>query len=198
MNHLLTICLLFAATLSAQTPQSTQKLTATWEQSRYWSEVNNLDGRFQLLSPQGFQHRSDTLETGLGQQVLHTYHFETPDPATSENVIYALSYVDYPSGSLHHDSTELVQEFFAGTEDEAVSAIRGELVYGADKRVSTFPARQWRIDYRDGQATARTLAVVAGNRYYELKVFSLKAAGPNDAANKFFDSFRVFDPPSEQ
>lgn len=198
MNYLIAICLLFGASLSAQTPQTAKKLTATWEQSRYWSEVNNVDGRFQLLSPQEFSHRVDTLETGLGQQVLHTFHFETPDPTISENVIYALSYVDYPSGSLHHDSTELVQEFFVGTEDEAVRAIRGELVYGADKEVSTFPARQWRIDYREGQATARTLAVVAGNRYYELKVFSLKAAGPNDAANKFFDSFRLFDPPSEQ
>ena len=121
-----------------------------------------------------------------------------PDPAKAENVIYALSYIDYPRGALHHDSTELVQEFFASSEDEAVAAMRGELVYASEKSVSAYPARQWRIDYNDGGATARTLAVVAYNRYYEVKVFSLKASGPNDAAAKFFDSFRLFAPDGEQ
>ena len=184
--------------ISAQVAQSTFKYEGTWEQSKYWSEINDADGRFQLLTPEEFVHRVDSLDTGLGKQAIHTFHFEAPDPQKSENVIYALTYVDYPAGSLHHDSTELITEFFQSTEEEAVAAMRGDLVYGSDKDVSTYPARQWRIDYNDGKATARTLAVVAGNRYYELKVFSLKAAGPNTAANKFFDSFRVFDPPGEQ
>lgn len=197
MKYLPLLLLLVTFSLNAQTVQSTYKYESTWEQDKYWEEVNDVDGRFQLLSPEEFTHRVDTLETDLGQQILHTFHFEAPDPKKSENVIYALSYVDYPPGSLHHDSTEFVQEFFLGSEDQAVKAVRGELVYASDKEVSTFPARQWRIDYKEGNATARTLAAVAGNRYYELKVFSLKATGPNTAANKFFDSFRLFPLSSE-
>ncbi len=181
--------------LGAQTPQASEKYEASWEQSRYWEEIQDADGRFQLLSPQQFEYAVDTLATEIGEQILHTYHFATPDPARSENVIYALTYVDYPAGAIHHDSTELVGELLTSTEEEAVKALRGILIYGSEKRVSTYPARQWRIDYKDGDATARTLAVVAGNRYYELKVFSLKAAGPNKSANKFFDSFRLFAPP---
>ena len=195
--HLLLFCFL-TTTLAAQTPQTTDTYESTWEQGRYWSEVNDVDGRFQLLSPQAFDYRVDSLDTGLGAQVLHTFHFEAPDPTKAENVIYALTYVDYPAGSLHHDSTELVTDFFASTEEEAVRAMRGDLVYGGDREVSAYPARQWRIDYNDAKATARTLAVVAHNRYYELKVFSLKATGPNDAATKFFDSFRLFAPDVKQ
>ncbi|NJC26224.1 hypothetical protein [Neolewinella antarctica] len=198
MKYLFVLSFLLVTPLLAQTAKSSVITEGTWEQNKYWSEVNDLDGRFQLLSPAPFAHRVDTLDGGLGEQVLHTFHFEVPDPTKAENVIYALSYVDYPVGSLHHDSTELIEEFMASTEEEAVIAMRGDLVYASGKEVSTYPARQWRIDYNDGKATARTLAVVAGNRYYELKVFSLKASGPNGSASKFFDSFRLFDPPGEQ
>jgi len=198
MKLVLAFLFLFSQPLAAQTAQAAQKFESSWEQSKYWFEVNEVDGRFQLLTPNDFTHRVDSMDTGLGQQVLHTFHFEVPDPSKAENVIYAISYVDYPSGSLHHDSTELVAEILQSSEEEAVSAMRGELIYASDREVSTFPARQWRIDYNGGKATARTLAVIAGRRYYEVKVFSLKASGPNDAANKFFDSFRLFNPPPEQ
>ena len=183
--------------LAAQDDVQTEVRTP-WEYERYWQEYQNLDGRFQLLSPAAFKQRSDTLETNLGQQVQHTFHFETPDPATAENVIYALSYVDYPAGSLHHDSTDLVTEFFAGTQEAATEALRGTLIYGSDKEVSGYPARQWRIDYKEGDATARTLVAVVGNRYYEVKIFSLKAAGPNRSANRFFESVRFFAPPAAE
>ena len=67
----LTIVVLCAGQFGrAQTAQSAKKFTATWETERYWSEINNLDGRFQLLSPEEFTYRVDSLETGLGQQAL--------------------------------------------------------------------------------------------------------------------------------
>ncbi|OAV44479.1 hypothetical protein [Lewinella sp. 4G2] len=195
MKYVLFLLLCLPTLLPAQTAQSAKKYEATWEQTRYWDQINNADGRFQLLSPQEFEHQVDSLETELGQQAFHTYFFKTPDPRKAENVIYVLSYVDYPAGSLHHDSTELVQEFLTTTEEEAIRSVGGTLVYASEKTISNYPGRQWRIDYNNDGATARTLAVVAGNRYYELKVFSLKSSGPNKAANKFFDSFRLFDPP---
>ena len=196
MKYLLLLAALLPFALSAQTVQAAKKYEATWEQSRYWNEIQNVDGRFQLLSPKEFEHKVDSVTTDLGKQAFHTFFFKTPDPRQAENVIYVLSYVDYPEGSLHHDSTDFVKEFLDSTEEEAVNAVGGKLIYATAKEVSNYPGRQWRIDYNNDGATARTLAVVAGNRYYELKVFSLKAAGPNKAANKFFDSFRLYDPPN--
>jgi hypothetical protein len=185
------------STLSAQTPQLVVKLEKSWEQQQRWSELNNLDGRFRVLTPAELLHKVDTVETAVGEQVYHTFFFQVPDKDEAENIIYALSYVDYPAGSLHHDSLELVSEFLVGTEEEAAIAVGGKVIYAADKMISGYPARQWRIDYpsKGGTASARTLAGVAGNRYYELKVFSLQAAGLNKSADRFFDSVRLFAPP---
>lgn len=178
----------------AQTPLLSVQLDKSWEQQQNWKPLNELDGRFRLLTPAEMKHKIDTVETDLGRQAYHTFFLQAPDKDDAENIIYAISYVDYPEGSLHHDSLALVSEFLAGTEEEAADAVGGEVIYGADKEISGYPARQWRIDYpsKGGTASARTLAGVAGNRYYELKVFSLRAAGLNKSADRFFDSVRVF------
>ena len=194
---LLSFTLLPLQRLAGQTPLLVVDLDKSWEQQQRWSELNNLDGRFRLLTPAEMMHKVDTVVTVVGDQVYHTYFFQAPDKDEAENIIYALSYVDYPAGSLHHDSLELVNEFLKGTEEEAAIAVGGKVIYGADKMISGYPARQWRIDYpsKGGTASARTLAGVAGNRYYEVKVFSLRAAGLNTSADRFFDSVRLFAPP---
>lgn len=170
------------------------QLDMSWEQEAHWEERNDIDGRFKLLSPAVLNHKVDTVETGLGQQAYHTFFLQAPDKDKAENIIYAISYVDYPEGTLHHDSLELVNEFLTGTEEEAAIAVGGEVIYSSEKHISGFPARQWRIDYpsKGGTASARTLAGVANNRYYELKVFSLQASGLNKSADRFFDSVRLF------
>lgn len=187
----------FAVTsvLVAQTPMLAMPLEKRWEKQANWVELRELDGRFRLETPATMQRNVDTLDTGLGQQVFHTFFLKVPDPATADNVIYALSYVDYPPGALHHDSTALVRELLLASEEEAATAVGGEVIYAAEKTISGYPGRQWRIDYNGGKASARTLAGVAGNRYYEMKVFSLEASGPNKSADKFFDSLQLFRPP---
>lgn len=202
-NHFLlfALCLFLGTCVRAQTAQlAPREITKSWEQDHRWEELQELDGRFRLLAPAVLAHNIDSVETALGVQAYHTFHLQAPDQQRAENVIYALSYVDYPAGSLHHDSTELVQEFFAGTEEEAAVAVGGEAVYTAKKAVNGFPGRQWRIDYpsRGGTASARTLAVVSGNRYYELKVFSRTDKGATQAADRFFDSLRIFAQDKEQ
>jgi hypothetical protein len=184
----------FLSTMAAQTPMLLNTLEQSWEQQARWEERNDIDGRFKLLAPAVLTHKVDTVETSLGQQAYHTFFLQAPDKDEAENIIYAISYVDYPDGSLHHDSLELVSEFLTGTEEEAAIAVGGEVIYSSDKQISGFPARQWRIDYpsKGGTASARTLAGVAGNRYYEVKVFSLQASGLNKSADKFFDSVRLF------
>jgi hypothetical protein len=184
----------FLSAVTAQTPMLLNQLEQSWERQARWEERNDIDGRFKLLAPAVLTHKVDTVETSLGKQAYHTFFLQAPDKDEAENIIYAISYVDYPDGSLHHDSLELVNEFLTGTEEEAAIAVGGEVIYSSDKLISGFPARQWRIDYpsKGGTASARTLAGVAGNRYYELKVFSLQASGLNKSADKFFDSVRLF------
>lgn len=194
MRKLFIAVFLLPTFLTAQTPELPEFPELPWEKDHRWTELNDLDGRFRLLAPAELRHQTDTVDAGLGQQVYHTFHLQAPDAKTAENVIYALSYVDYPAGSVHHDSLELVTELLRTTEEESAEAIGGTVIYAADKLHGGFPARQWRTDYpsKGGTASARTLATVVGNRYYELKVFSLRATGVNDSADRFFDGLRIF------
>lgn len=164
--------------------------TKSWEDDRRWEQVDDIDGRFRIETPGTFERQVDTIATAMGKQVYHTYFFKVPEIEWAENLIYVVSYVDYPEGALHQDSTELVEEFLRSTEEAAAEALRGEVVYATDRSASGYPGRIWRIDYKDGEASARTLALVIGRRYYELKTFALTGRGLGDASDKFFKSFR--------
>lgn len=198
---LFALILVFASSVRAQEARLLAvDLNKSWEKDHRWTELNELDGRFSLIAPDVLTHDIDSVETAMGVQAYHTFHLQAPDYKRAENIIYALSYVDFPEGTIHHDSLELVTEFLLGTEEEALRAVGGETIYAADKLLFGYPSRQWRIDYpsKGGVASARTLAIVAGNRYYELKVFSRSDKGVNKSADKFFDSLRIFAADGEQ
>ena len=170
------------------------ELQRKWENDQRWEEQIDIEGRFNIYTPALLEQAVDTVATPLGKQAYHTYFFEVPDARKSDNVIYMLSYVDYPRGALHQDSTELVTEFLEATEAAAAEAVKGEVIYSDTLRVGPYPARRWRIDYRDGEASARSLAIVAHHRYYEVKTFSLKARGTNKSTDKFFNSLEIYPP----
>jgi len=184
---------LLSTSLLAQTPlldPSAEGPVKSWEDDHRWEQIDDIDGRFRIELPGTFELKVDTLETAMGQQTFYTYFYKVPEIERAENLIYVLSYVDYPEGALHEDSTELVTEFLISTEEAAAEALRGEVIYATDREVNGYPGRIWRIDYKDGEASARTLAFVIGQRYYELKTFTLAGRGLGDASDKFFGSFR--------
>lgn len=192
---LLVFSLLLGGYLSAQTPllAPDQAPAKSWERSTEWEQIDDLEGRFRISLPGTFEHQIDTITTAVGDQAFHTYFYKVPDIPRAENVIYLLSYVDYPEGSLHHDSTALVDELLLSTQETAGEALKGEVIYATDKPLDRYPGRLWRIDYKDGEASAKTHAFVIGNRYYELKTFSLRASGLSDSAERFFASFEYLD-----
>lgn len=171
--------------------EETENPFRSWEQNQSWEEVRELDGRFRILVPSAWEHRIDTIGTEVGELAYHTFWLQTPTD-TADNVVYMLSYVDYPEGALHHDSTALTADFLDATEDEAASRLRGEVLFSTDKECNGYPGRFWRIDYLNGNASVRTQAFIAHNRYYALQTVSKSNLGVNRSTDKFFDSFAIF------
>ena len=192
---ILLLALLGTAASHGQTPMADpdSEPVKSFEDETRWTEIDDLEGRFRVLSPGPLEHKEDTVTTAVGPQVFHTYFFKVPDLQRAENLIYVLSYVDYPEGALHQDSTELVRELLLSTQESAAEALRGEIIYATEREVEGFPGQLWRIDYKDGEASARTLAFVVGERYYELKTFALTGRGLGEASDKFFRSFKYLD-----
>lgn len=165
----------------------------SWEMGQTWEPYQDYEGRFTVTVPAAFRQKADTITTAVGPLVYHTYFLQAPVD-TAENELYMLSYVDYPAGTLHHDSTELLQEFFAATIETARKTVRGEVRFDTEVNLRGYPGRYWRIDYLNGRAGVRTKAFVVGSRYYTIQTISRRESGINRSTDRYFDSFRVFTP----
>lgn len=181
--------LFFTASLQAQREQ-----VSSWERTRAeWKETVSYEGRFAVSSPGPLTERADTVVTPVGEMVYHTFFFQTPTD-TADNVFYMLSYTTYPEGSVHHDSTDLLGDFFRETIDAALDEVRGELMFVTPYEQTGFPGRYWRIDFLDGKASVRTKAFVVDNRYYALQTITRRETGINPSTDRFMDSFRLLRP----
>ena len=169
--------------------ETEKPITVTEDQ--LWKELKSYEGNFRILCPGEMEVKVDSMITGIGQLAYHTFYFQ--DDNTAENLLYMLSYCDYPEYTVHSDSTELHQEFFKATLESAVNSVNGVLLYSDDMDFRGYPGKVWRIDYLNGMAVIKTRAYLIGNRYYSLQTITLKERSLNTASDKFLDSFRLLE-----
>jgi len=154
-----------------------------------WITYTAPDRAFELQAPGVLNEKADTLSTPVGDLVYHTAFFQQ-EKTDADNLFYMVGYCDYPEGSIHSDSTEVLPEFFQATIESATLAVQGELIYSDPLDMESYPGWQWRIDYLDGQVTIKTRAFVVGSRYYALQTIMYKNKTLNRSSNRFFQSFR--------
>lgn len=155
-----------------------------------WREFTSRAGKFSALTPAPMTEKITTAKTAIGELAYHTFSCQPPENE-QDNLLYLISYCDYPAGTVHSDSAALLAEFFAATVEESAQSIRGELAYAADFQWGDFPGKIWRVDYNRGEATLRTKLIVVKNRVYTLQTACLRAKTLNASADRFFDSFKV-------
>ncbi len=162
-----------------------------------WRTYKSDEGRFEVLSPDLMSSKTDSVETPVGTLAYHTYFYQPrPDDATAENMMYMVSYCDYPEGSLHQDSTELLAAFFDATMESAAISVDGKLMYNSPRDYLDYPGHFWRIDYLDSQAVIKTWGLVVGRRYYAIQTVTVKSRSLNRSSDNFLDSFRIL--PAEE
>lgn len=157
-----------------------------------WFEFVSEKGKFTVLSPGEMANRTNSLETEIGQLDYHTFLYQ-PKSKEADNLVYMVSYVDYPNHSIHSDSTELLKDFFDATIETAVQSVEGELMYSADAKLKDYPGKIWRVHYNDEKAQIKTKAFLVDNRYYSIQTITLKEKSLNPSSDKFLDSFRLLE-----
>ncbi|RMG78204.1 MAG: hypothetical protein D6714_18500, partial [Bacteroidetes bacterium] len=133
-----------------------------------WQTFESYEGRFRVLAPGAMTEKIDSIQTDVGTLAYHVF-FHQSDNKDADNLFYMVSYCDYPAGSVHSDSTELLAPFFEATLESAAASVDGKLIYADDIRYDDYPGKFWRIDYLDGQAIIKTKAFLVKNRYYSLQ-----------------------------
>ena len=156
-----------------------------------WMEIQSNEGRFRIVAPGKMTSKVDSIDTEIGKMAYHTLFYQSEEEG-ADNLIYMLSYCDYPDYTMHSDSTEMVQEFFDATMDAAQGSVRGELIYSDKIDINNYPGRFWRIDYLNGHAVIKTKAILVGRRYYSLQTISRKTKSLNRSTDRYMDSFRIF------
>lgn len=157
-----------------------------------WEEFRSYEGRFRVLVPGAMRFKTDTIETAIGKLAYHSCFFNDAEQNT-ENAVYLISWCDYPEGSLHHDSTALVADFFDATVQESAFSVAGDVAWSNDIRMGKYPGKFWRVDYKDKRAIIKTRAFVIGNRYYSVQTVMKRERSLNAASDKFLESFRIFE-----
>ncbi len=155
-----------------------------------WDVFQSFDGKFKVITPGEMVKKENPIKTDIGELNYITYLHQSTEK-NPDNLVYMVSYCDYPKYSIHSDSTELVEDFFKTTVETAVESVEGELSYSSEIMMNNFPGRLWRVDYNDGKALIKTKSFLVKNRYYSIQVISLKDKGMNLQIDKFLDSFTL-------
>ena len=157
-----------------------------------WQENKSYEGKFRVSTPSEMIEKIDSVKTEVGTLAYHTFFHQPDDPKTADNLFYMVSYVDYPEGTVHSDSLELLSDFFENTIESAKLAVDGNLIYASEVHYLDFPGRLWRIEYLEDKVMIKTQAFVKENRYYALQVISFKEKSLNKSSEEFFKSFSLF------
>ncbi|MCB9080348.1 MAG: hypothetical protein H6555_01410 [Lewinellaceae bacterium] len=184
--------LLTAAVNAGAQSDSGETPPPDWRQpQRSWEWFTAVDGKFSVLTPGAMQEKVDTISTPVGPLDYHVYYFQESREG-GENILYMVSYCDYPPGAMHEDSTALLEEFYAATMDAAAFSINGEVVYSGDTHAASgLSGKIWRIHYKNGKGVIKTRAFMVGSRYYAVQIVTYRELSLNPASDRFLDSFRV-------
>ncbi len=157
-----------------------------------WKEFISVDGKFRILAPGEMSEKVNEIETEIGDFNYFSYIYQDSED-DAENLVYKVSYVDYPEHTIHSDSIEFVEEFFHSTIETSIQSVHGNLRYADEIHLLNYPGRIWRVDYNKGQATIKTKAFMVGRRFYQIQVIGRRAKSLNRVQDLFFDSFYLIE-----
>jgi hypothetical protein len=158
-----------------------------------WENYIYIDAGFELHSPGPLTEKIDSVETEIGPLAFHRLYYQTPDEATSDNLIYQLTWVQYPESFFPADSSDWIDEFFQQTIEEATRTVRGYLAYSTPIELQGYPGYLWRINYLDDKAIIKTRAFLRKGQYIAVSTVTFQSRSLNSSTDPFLDSFRFLE-----
>ena len=158
-----------------------------------WERFVSWEGRFEIRTPGQLSKHEEKIATALGEQVYHTYFFQPAEAEPEDNLVYMVSYCDYPEGTFHPDSAAVIRALFEETVAAAVESVKGELLYQAEAELQGRPGHIWRIHFQDDQVVIKSRAYLDKDRYYAVQTVMAREFSLHPASDAFLDSFRILE-----
>ena len=160
-------------------------------QSQDWQPFLSYEGRFRVMVPGSMVEKVDSIDTDIGTLAYHNFYYQEENDEESDNLLYMVSFVDYPEGSIHSDSTDLLEEFFEATIETSAFSVDGEVMYSGETYLDNYPGKVYRVDYLDGKAVIKTRAFLVENRFYSIQTITYRSRSLNTATDRFLNSLQL-------
>lgn len=157
-----------------------------------WETFVDPEGRFEVLMPDSVMRQVTPAETAIGQ--LEYVSYVSFAQGMSGNAHYIVSYCDYPAGTLHEDSTDLVRAFFEETLQGSLEAVNGKLMYQDEITVAGHPGMIWKVGSEATNLHVKSQALIVDRTYYTLQITTSAAHSLQHDGERFFQSFKLLDP----
>lgn len=144
---------------------------------------------FEVKSPGEMKNGEKNILTDMGyiRPVTWLYQGLDADP----NYLYMVSYIDYPQGTFHRDSTNLMQELLNVSLETQLKDLAGTLVYKSEAPYRNHPGIIYRAAYNTNKAVVKGRIILVNERLYFLQVYTLSEKSLNHDMDKFLESFKI-------
>lgn len=154
-----------------------------------WKKFSPSGQPFEVMITGEMKNGEKKILTEVGD--LHPITWMYQGTQDDPNFIYSVSYVDYPEGTFHPDSTELVNELFHASIESNITSLGGTLVYKSESPYSQYQGIIYRASYNDNKAVIKSRMILVKDRFYALQVYTLSEKSLNGDMDKFLNSFRL-------
>ncbi|MBK9734527.1 MAG: hypothetical protein IPO92_05975 [Saprospiraceae bacterium] len=154
-----------------------------------WKIFSPENQPYEVFAPGEMKYGEKNLLTDVGEIKVVTYMHE--GAKSDPNFIYLINYVDYPEGTFHPDSTELIDDLFKISIKTNLNDLKGELVYSTSANYGVYPGMLYRATYNKGNAIIKSKMFLIGDRFYALQVYTLSEKSLNPEMDRFLDSFKA-------
>jgi hypothetical protein len=157
-----------------------------------WEIFQSEAGKFQIEMPELPAYTSQLLDTKGGALELHAYMHEG-DSDVDDNILYMITYIDYLEDQINSETMDkaALVKFYNSSAAGAASSMNGRVTEETEVEVLGHEARNYTIDYLEGEAIMRMQIVLIKNRVYALQTIALTQNDKNAAQNRFFNSFEL-------
>ena len=94
-----------------------------------WQKYNNEEGLFEVMTKGEFVHKVTTAKTQIGELTTHHFIYQPKAELKDPNILYMLTYTDYPKDMFNLEHTDWGQELLDVSVEESAKSVRGELLY---------------------------------------------------------------------
>lgn len=154
-----------------------------------WQKFSPPGQAFEVMVPGTMRDGQKKILTDLGEIRPVTWMLE--GKPSDPNFLYLLSYVDYPEGTFHTDSTAMIREFFNAGLDTHVRDLKGELVYSTESPYGQHAGILFRATNDHRKLVVKGRQILAGDRLYFLQVYTIVQKSLNPEMDRYLESFRL-------